>query len=569
MPFLDFAGIVSEARFDQFFMSQDWIDWRYCYLGGTEFRREYLEPFSDRESDDEFRRRRKLTPIPTFAKRAVKKVENALAQRFRDIARPGGSDQYQEAMAGLGRGVDLRGTSMNTYLVKKVLPELLPMQRVGLLLDAPVVPEDASLEDLARIGFQPYLKRYPVEDFRAVPAKNGIESDWSSVTLRDSWEKVDPENGTSETVTKFTHYWLDDTRRDEDGRPMVSIQNVQESGKEDGPALLTRLTAIPFVVPDILASLIADACSYQITLLNMISADSNYAVDANYSFMVRQRSGVHTAHLEGDEASASTGTRKGLFYESDEAPPAFISPPTQPMKMSMELRREMKKEVEELVLGALQDIGDDGSPEAGLGFIGECLKHAEQRIADHWEQYEKANREDRKPAIVTYPESWSLKTDEERLERAEKFLGVSARLVGTKSKKAAIKASVEEMWRGKLDNDEVEGMLTEIDQAEYATSDPDIVLKAFSEGATDTIVTVEALGFAKAVAARAKKEKEEKAKVQMAAQVDAAFGAARGAPDLSVDKNSNQDAREAEVDAAQDEDRPGVRGEGRFNNDGE
>jgi len=53
--------------------------------------------------------------VPSFAKSAILDIRNAVFQRMRDITRNGGSQAYQDAIAGLDGGVDRRGASMNPF----------------------------------------------------------------------------------------------------------------------------------------------------------------------------------------------------------------------------------------------------------------------------------------------------------------------------------------------------------------------------------------------------------------------------------------------------------------------
>src|SRR5262245_36461277 len=97
------------ARFPTYLSDAlDWDEWRLVYCGGKEFRRRYLEQFSTRETNEDFRRRERISPIPSFAKSALNDVRNSIFQRFVDITRDGGSQAYQEAIAGQNGGVDNR-----------------------------------------------------------------------------------------------------------------------------------------------------------------------------------------------------------------------------------------------------------------------------------------------------------------------------------------------------------------------------------------------------------------------------------------------------------------------------
>jgi len=139
----------------------DWNKYRLTYSGGEEFRTQYLEQFTTREDTNEFKTRRNLTPIPTFAKAAVKDIRNALFQPMVDVIRRDGSDAYHRAVAGRDMGVDRRGSSMNAFIGQKVLEELLVMGKVGIFVDAPTVtlriPRSSSLFCF-RIQFSPTTK---------------------------------------------------------------------------------------------------------------------------------------------------------------------------------------------------------------------------------------------------------------------------------------------------------------------------------------------------------------------------------------------------------------------------
>jgi hypothetical protein len=553
---MNFLNVITSMS--DIYRQSDWLEWRYCYEGGASFREQYLEEFSDREDPDEFKRRRDLTPIPAFAKKEVNLVKNSVCQRFPDISRRGGSKSLRDAIDGVGLGVDRRGTSMNNYLTKVIMPELLPMQQVGVLIDAPVIPGPSAAD--VPPGFRPYLSSYRVEDFRAYPAPTESPSDWEAVVLKETVYGFDKEAAEAVETVQFRYLWLDDTRGG-----LVTSQKMDENGKPLGPPVFTNLTQIPFVVFDVLDSLIREACSYQISILNMISADSNYAIDSNYAFLTRQR-GLDNAgaHLIGAEDDAATGTRKGLFYDKNADRPQFISPPSEPMRVSLELRKEMKEEVHELVTGTLADLGGDNSIEAGLAFIGSCVEQGERRVWDHWTAYEQADPRRRNVPQVDYPDTWSLKTDEERVAEANSLLDLSQKLIGQDGRKEVIKLAVNKLFVGKLKTKGLDKLHTEIDQATWSTSDPDVVIKAKQAGLVGAETGTQALGFNADEAEKAKQDQADRAAQIVQAQSDAADGAARGAEDLSEDSESNKLAREGEADTSAklggDQD-PGVRGE--------
>lgn len=557
MTMIDFATLAKQTLLANVYDADDWLEWRYCYEGGRLFRDTYLEKYSDREENDEFVRRRKLTPIPTYARREINRVKNALTQRFPDISRRGGSERWRDAIVGNERGVDRRGSSMNNYLANRIVADLLVMGRVGILVDAPQVV-GRSMADVPE-NFSPYLVTYKVEFIPLlVPAPAESPSDWLAVLLEDLDVDIDPRTGVQTDKKSFRYYWLDPDRGN-----LLSIQRMDENGIVIGPTIETGLDAVPFVVADIGGSLIKDVCSHQITLLNMISTDSNYAIDSNYPFMVRQRSNVAQDYLVGEDNQATTGVKKGLFYDMGLEAPKFISPPTEPMKASLELRRELKAEVRELVTGAIEDLGD-GSLEAGLAFIGSCLQVSESRLWDHWGAYESSDPEQRESVTISYPDSWSLKTDMERLEEAEKYVDLMNKLPGQKGKKEASKSAYDKLYRGKLASDALDEIKAEVDAAPYTTSDAKIIIEAKKEGLVGPETGALALGFNADEWKAAEEAQVRRAKAIVEAQADAAGmmpGAARGNPDGSANPNSNKLAREGEKIGAKAIGRPGERGE--------
>ena len=168
----------------------DWAKWRLSYNGGDEFREAYLEKFSAREDQLEFNARKAMTPIPKFAGAAINDIRNAIYQRMRDITRKGGSKAYQFAVNGNNLGVDRRGSTMNAFIGVKVLTELLVMGRVGVFVDAPPVPQAATLADST--GVTPYLYKYDIEDILSWTCSKPEEpSEFQAILLRDTVMQYD------------------------------------------------------------------------------------------------------------------------------------------------------------------------------------------------------------------------------------------------------------------------------------------------------------------------------------------------------------------------------------------
>lgn len=542
--------------------SADWMEWRYCFEGGRIFRDMYLRRYNDRETIPEFERRKDMTPIPAYAKKEINRIKNGLFQRFADILRRGGSTSYQSAMAGIGRGVDGKGLSMNEYTGKMILPELLVIGRVGVLLDAPKIT-GTTLADVPE-DFTPYLCLYPVEHIPlTVPADDGQEGEFKSVMLMDRYFNSNIQNGVYEDNTQYRWYYLDPERGGK-----VTVQLLDKNGKEKmGGQTFTELTRIPLTFIDIGASLIQDACSYQRALLNLISSDTAYANDANFPFLTKQRKNLNAPdHLNGEGKSADVGPKKGLLYEHETDRPEFIHPSSEPLRISLDLRKEMKAEVRELITGALESIGAEGTVESGLAFIGLMLQAAENNIADDWAAYEQIEKTRRDVAMVSYPECWAIKSEKERIETTEALTQLMYKIPGRLVKKEIAKQAADKLLRGTVKAEKLDAIFAEIDSADYCTSDPDVIIDAKREGLVSAETGTMALGFPKEESAKAKEDQAERAATIVAAQADAAGAAAAGNPDGSVDPESAAVAKEGDNDPTAKlggENDPGTRGENR------
>jgi hypothetical protein len=530
----------SQTLFDH----ADFIKWRYCYEGGSSFLDEYLERYvgsSGQEGPVAFERRKMLTPIPSFAKKEINAVKNSIARRLGAVSRPGGSEKFQDAVAGNGRGVDLRGSSMNTYIVKQILPELLVLGKVNILVDAPKV-NAISKAQVAK-NFQPYLNRFKLEHTPIlVPSDPESPSDWAHALIETIKHGFDLRTGYAECKRSYRYYWLDENRGNK-----VSIAFLNDQGEMTERPRETNLIEIPIVQFDIGGSLMADACSHQVALLNIASADSNYAIDSNFPFLVRQRSATDQGeHMDGGQGNdtARMGTSYGLWYEKDKAP-AFISPPSGPMQASLALRKELKDEIHELVTGSLSDMGGEGSTEAGLGSIGLCVQSGESRLWDHFTTYEEARPEKRKVPTINYPDSWTLKSDEQRLVEADKFIKLADIMVGETNKKAMAKKAIGIMHRGTVSSKELAKMEKEVDASPIGLANPKVIIDAKKNGILCAETSAAALGAKdpKGEAVKCEEEAAARAAKVVAAQVDIAAAGA-GNPDGQVDPKSKDIEKE-------------------------
>jgi hypothetical protein len=538
-------------------------EWRYAYNGGHLFRAEYLERYGDsdsptRESKTEFDRRKRLTPIPTFAKAAVHRVRNALAQGLTDVERRGGLKMWLQILAGELGGVNRHGMSMDAFIVQELLAEMLVMARVGVVVDAPAVPSGASQADVPA-SFGPYLNAYRREDYRAWPSEPGARSEFKAAVVRDRTIDFKVETATETETVTYRYYEIVPGRGN-----LVNVTRLDEAGKEL-EVTETELDEIPLVSFDIKQSLMQDAASHQITLLNLTSSDSASGIDTNHPILLRQRGQDHAgAHLIGADAEVTTGTRRGLWYDRGADAPSYISAPTGSIATSISLRDTLKQEIDQMVLSSLTALGEDGSPEAGLHFIGSVLASGEMKIWRYWNTYKRIFR-GAGAITVTYPDTWNIKTDAERAEESDQILSVGRKFPGREPQKTAIRLAAHKFFHGKVSPDELTKILKSIEDSPFTIADPEMTVKLKDSGLVSADTGAQAVGYMPGEADKAKKDQAERAAAIVAAQSDARDGAARGAPDMSADPQANRLAREGERDTSADLDdrRPGVRGEGR------
>lgn len=116
---------------------QYWCKYRHTYEGGKEFVNRYLEKLSNRESQEDFGRRSRLTYPPTFAKAAINEIKNVIFNRLRDVIRESKSPTFIKCCGGELKGVDNAGSTMDYFIGQYVVPELLTMRKVGVYVDMP------------------------------------------------------------------------------------------------------------------------------------------------------------------------------------------------------------------------------------------------------------------------------------------------------------------------------------------------------------------------------------------------------------------------------------------------
>ncbi len=477
-------GISEIIHPDYRVLITDFNKWRLTYQSGRRFINAYLKRYTKRETPQEFVERRAMTYCPSFAKAAVNEVKNSIYQRMSDIKRIGGDDTYKEAVEGEGAGVDMHGASMDNFMGQTVLTELLTMKKVGIYVDMPKFSGETVLDAYNQ---RPYLYIYPAEDIRswAYQYQSG-QAYLSNILLRDTLAETDPDTGLPMgNSTRFRRMWLDT-----DG---VHVKFFDNSGEAQGEEIILRnLTRIPFISLEISDSLLVDIADYQIALMNLNSSDLSYLTKANFPFYVEQAefrsdnywsqnrpvNGENTPDTFDGQSSKeiATGAGSGRQYAKGLNAPEFIHPSTDPITASMAKESQLKADIRMLIglsLASLQPVHasaeskqqDQGSLESGLSAIGLTMEYAEREVAKVWAMY--LGKGDSEIAQVNYPEKYQIKSDSERRAEATQLLELQPGAPSILYKKEIAKQLARTMLERKIDDDTLEGILSEIDKAPY------------------------------------------------------------------------------------------------------
>ena len=544
-----------------------WGKYRCVFQGGQIFINKYLKSFSSREDHRDFNTRKELSYAPSHAKAALMELKNAIFQRMPDIKRSNGTQSYNEAIAGRNKGVDFNGNTMDSFIGRLVLPDLLSIGKVGIYVDRHPLPEQPSKADVQ--ARPPYLYTYRAEDIRSW----ALESDTQLLThllLHDTIDEVDKDTGlVTGTTSRFR--LLEKTT----GGIRVSFFD-KDSKPLDGGFILS-LAEIPFVLFELSHSLLTDIADHQIALLNLASSDMNYAIKGNFPFYVEQYDpiaeqaylrqaideqsedneplGEGTAGEAEDAATAKnpairTGVAQGRRYSLGTESPRFIAPPTAPLEASMEKQEQIKREILQLVNLAVSTLRparasaeskreDQKGLEAGLSYIGVELSYGERQIQQIWADYE---NEDINPSVA-YPQYYSLRTEESRRKEAKELLELMPKLPSKISQKELAKEAAEILLGHRITDEQLQTVRKQIDNAKVIVIDPEVISMDLENGLVSAKTASKARLYPEGDFALAQKEHAERAAAIVAAQAGAA---ARGNPDGDPDpKASGADEKTA------------------------
>ena len=513
-----------------------WEKWRLTYKGGKDFINEFLTKFSNRETEQDFLDRKVITYCPAHAKSILNEVKNSIFQRMVDITRLGGPDSYQYKIRGAGGGVDQDYKTMNSFIGTNVLPDLLSLAKVGVYVD---MPRDAGATILDDSGKSPYIYSYKAEDILSwTYAHEDGKKVLTTLLLRDTVDVVDEDTGlTTDTEYKYRLIKLVNGK--------VTVQIITESGENDGELVTLDIPAIPFVIFSLTQSLLTDADNYQIALLNMESADVNYALKSNFPFYTEQYdaryspqhqkptfqtntdTGVNTIVGDSKQPEIVTGVTKGRKYPKDTERPGFIHPSSEPLKVSMEKEDKIKLDIRTLINLNISNLSntrasadskeiDEHSLEAGLSYIGLELEQGERLISQYW-----ANYTDGVPATINYPNNYSLRSDEERVQEGKDLIELVKGVPSQLFKKEILKLIVDTTIGTKIPHEKLLEIKDQIDTTMVIIQDPEILEKHIELDLISAETASLAVGYGIGEHKKATEEHAERAKRVVEAQKSA------------------------------------------------
>lgn len=511
---------ITDIRHPEYTCQKDhWDKWRIVAKGGDEFIDHYVKKFSEREGDSDFNKRKTLTPVASFAKSTVCDVKNSIFQRFAEISRKGGSKSYAEAMVGSKGGVDFKNSSMNYFLGREVLYELLTMAKVGIYVDMPQIEKNSTLLD--QNGKRPYLYAYKAEEILSWTYLDGDDPDeFSSLLLVESNIACCPETHLPiGAIERYRHVWIGEdgfvhVQFYNDKAEKISAYNEVSTDTE----LILNIKKIPFVVAEISESLLADVANHQIALTNMESSDVAYVLNSNLPFYVEkidpssqynhlltggpQNDGSDSEARSSKREEVKVGATQGRGY-SDQ-PPAFIHPSPEPLKASMEKQRNLKDDIRTLINLSLSNVKsvfssaeskaiDNQGLEAGLSYIGLELEQAERSIAKFWSLYENTSE----VATINYPEKYSLRSDADRRADIENLDKVKYTMPSKTAQKELSKQIAGLLFEYKVPPKTLETIKKEIDDAKYISADPETLMGDLEVGVVSLEMVAEIKGYGK------------------------------------------------------------------------
>lgn len=562
-----------------------WQKYRLVADGGDQFLKEYLAKFSADETEADFTRRRKMTPITSHAKAALADIKNAIYQRMVDIRRIGGPASYREAILGNNYGVDRHSKTLNAFIGMDVIPDLLSLGKVGVLVERPRLRAGATVAEAN--ANPPYLVVYPAEDIKSWTTDEAGRL--KALLLLGREHVLDAEYGLSHKVEEVYRYYA----RTENGVLYREFRNTAKKGisYQVVDETVLDLEQIPFVTFTLRHSLLEDVANHQIALLNMASADVDFTIRINFPFYTEQvdpavaimnmransqiqydadqeTTDQDTLNLRRDADNSRkvrTGLSRGRTYPKGLERPGFISPPTDPLAISIEKEKQLAEEIRQLINLSLSTIVtvrasaeskdyDNRGLEAGLSWIGQELERGEREIARIWSEYESSDDY----AQVTYPHNYSLRTDDQRISLAKEIMELMPKFVSKTVQRELVKEAASLVIAHRVSPEAIDDIRDEIDGAQIVAIDPGVIREDAEAGFIGTELASTSRGYPAGEAEKAKKDHAERLARIQAAQIKPT----QGLPDTEPDQLYRDDQKAGSQNSdLTDDGRRAVRGD--------
>lgn len=505
--------------------NSEWIKWRRAYNGGREFLTAYLQKLSSRELDEDFDIRKKLSYVPKYASAAINEIKNSIFQRMSDVIRTGGPDNLSRSILGELGGVDLQGSTMNTFMGTSVLLELLIMRKVGVLTDA---PDDLGVTLQDKGDKHPFFTMYPRESILNWRYKmvGGVRR-LISVLLAEDYET---ESGAMLTGSITTRYRLMTCQNN----GTVKVDFYEKGDADPSESVILQMAEIPFHIFEIPYSLMQDVADYQIALMNLESSDISIAMKSNYplyyeyydprtepQYAKPPTTGGSDGTAVTQEASktreVSIGGTQGRRVPKDLAAPGFINPASETLIVSMKKGDALKNDIYRMVNLNLENSARSAESkkeglrtlESNLSFLGEVLQKGELVLGKFWCAFEGKTPD----VMIAYPKNYDLKTADQRLEEADKYKKQMQSIPSVEFKRQIAKKIVRTLLGSETSYSVMQAIEREIEAAQTLTTDPDVIAAMHMEGLVAGEEASVAAGFSKGSFEKAKTEHAERLKL--------------------------------------------------------
>ena len=502
-----------------------WEEFRAIYTGGRSFQKKFLFQ-RQKELDEDYTLRKKISPIPTHAKAAINNIKNSLFSRIGlEATRRDGPITYQTAILGQNGGVDREHNNMNSFLNVKILPELLPLGKVGVFVDAPLIRDNNS----------PYIYTIRAEDILNWEVDPNNPGEYTQLLIRQNQFIKDKKfNLPHKKIESFKLF-----KKTIDG---ILVNTFDKDSKQIGKLTLD-LPKIPFVMFELTESLLTDVSSYQIALLNLSSSDMIYAYLSNIPLYVEQISSEDTwgfIESETDEEKTATdpvleahvgrqpiiddavrkdtiGVSRGRTYLKGLNQPGFIHPSPEPLQVSMQKAQEIKDDIRALINLSLSNIkpraasaeskvADERGLESGLSAIGLELEAGENAILEIWSLYEEVTNKGK----ITYPTNYELKDDQERRQAANDILTLKEKIPSSIARIELTKDAARELFGSRLPQNKMNQLNKELESVGGCPSGAKEIDLDLQNGLVTAKLSSELRGYPEGEAEKAQKEKAER-----------------------------------------------------------